>query len=197
MLSLRESAEILISVVVLALCLTIATGNLGDLAKLPVYISFFGISVGLGFVLHELGHKFSALYFGAYAEFRMWWVGLVFALITSFFGVVFLAPGAVFIFAPELALWEYAVISATGPLVNLALAFFFSLLSAVFPIYLGRWELWWFSAYVNVWLGLFNMLPIPPLDGSKIFAWNVLVWFALSAIFFLAFLVIGAGFRWL
>jgi Zn-dependent protease len=44
---------------------------------------------------------------------------------------------------------------------------------------------------VNIWLGLFNLLPIPPLDGSKIFAWNFIVWIGMLVMFFLAFIVIG------
>ncbi|TLZ55689.1 MAG: hypothetical protein E6K17_05280, partial [Methanobacteriota archaeon] len=34
----------------------------------------------------------------------------------------------------------------------------------------------YFSAYINAFLGVFNMLPIPPLDGSKVFRWNVAIW---------------------
>ena len=33
-----------------------------------------------------------------------------------------------------------------------------------------------FSGYINAFLGVFNMLPIPPLDGSKVLAWNVAIW---------------------
>ncbi len=194
--TLDEIKDILISVLVLSLCLTIATGNLNSskLVKLPLYIAFFSLSVGSGFVLHELGHKFVAIAFGGYARFQKWTSGLIFALLTSFLGVVFIAPGAVYIFAPHLALWEYAVISAAGPIVNLSLAFLFSIMAKVVPVWVGRLELWHFAAFINVWLGLFNLLPIPPLDGSKIFSWNILVWLGMVIIFFLAFIVVGGGY---
>ena len=26
---------------------------------------------------------------------------------------------------------------------------------------------------INLWLGLFNMIPIPPIDGSKVFMWDI------------------------
>ena len=192
-LTVDELKDILISILALSLCLTIATGNLSlsKLFKLPLYIAFFSLSVGSGFVLHELGHKFVAMAFGAYARFQKWTFGLIFALLTSFFGVVFIAPGAVYIFAPHLALWEYAAISAAGPLVNLFLAFLFSIMAKAIPFWVGRLELWHFAAFVNIWLGLFNLLPIPPLDGSKIFAWNFIVWIGMLVMFFLAFIVIG------
>ena len=43
---------------------------------------------------------------------------------------------------------------------------------------------------INFFLGAFNMVPFPPLDGSKVMAWNPLVWglsFALfwGAVFFI------------
>ena len=33
-----------------------------------------------------------------------------------------------------------------------------------------------YGAIINLWLGLFNMLPIGPLDGKKVFAWNPKIW---------------------
>ena len=32
------------------------------------------------------------------------------------------------------------------------------------------------AAAVNVWLALFNLLPIPPLDGSKVMLWDIRIW---------------------
>ena len=49
------------------------------------------VSVGLGFVLHELSHKFVAVHYGFYAEYKMWVQGLILALVTAYFGFVFAA----------------------------------------------------------------------------------------------------------
>lgn len=62
-------------------------------------------------------------------------------------------------------------ISFAGPGVNLALALVFGLILRFFPIYevnavLG--ELLEVVVLVNLMLGFFNLLPIPPLDGSHI-----------------------------
>jgi len=45
---------------------------------------------------------------------------------------------------------------------------------------------------INAWLALFNMLPIGPLDGSKVLSWNPIVWVGIVAVsvLFLA----GVGF---
>src|SRR5438093_1616122 len=52
----------------------------------------------------------------------------------------------------------------------------------------------YFTAYINIFLGGFNMVPIPPLDGSKVLAWNPAIWvlvIAGIAFVFLGFLFPG------
>lgn len=41
-----------------------------------------------------------------------------------------------------------------------------------------------FGSYTNLYLAFFNMIPIPPLDGSKVIAWNFLVWLIFFAVLF-------------
>lgn len=64
-------------------------------------------------------------------------------------------------------------VSSAGILANFGLAvicaLIFRILTALpmtFPSYLG--ELLLFAIRINLFLGVFNLLPIPPLDGSKI-----------------------------
>ena len=71
------------------------------------------VGVGLGFILHELGHKFSAMHFGYWSEYQLWPVGLIIALASSFCGIVFAAPGAVYLFA---SLSFYLPIASTNSL---------------------------------------------------------------------------------
>jgi len=64
------------------------------------FLSFFLIAaftVGIGFLLHEMGHKIMAQHYGCFAEFRSFDFMLILSVIMSFFGFVFIAPGAVMI----------------------------------------------------------------------------------------------------
>jgi Zn-dependent protease len=59
-------------------------------------------------------------------------------------------------------------VSAAGPLSNLALAVAFALLLRLGLGNLGLMKLAYFGVSINIFLALFNLVPIPPLDGSHI-----------------------------
>jgi Zn-dependent protease len=144
------------------------------------------VAVGFAFVLHELAHKFVAVRYGFYAEYRMWVQGLIFALITAyFFGFVFAAPGAVYIHGDHILRDENGKISLAGPLTNIALAVIFFLLipvSSFSPILSAIIGLGFF---VNSFLALFNLIPISILDGAKVFRWNPVIWLITAGFAFL------------
>ena len=137
------------------------------------------IAVGPGFVLHELSHKFTARRYGYWAEFRMWPLGLLLALVTSMIGFIFAAPGATYISGLNITKPENGKISIAGPLTNVAVALVFSPLLVFAGGFLGY--LGYYGVFINVWLALFNMLPIMPLDGAKVFSWSKSRWAALFA----------------
>jgi len=194
----KEIKEIVIATAVLSVAFGIAfSGGLAGLsastglASLSVSILFSFIAVGIGFIAHELiGHKFIAQRFNFHAEFRMWPFGLAIAIIFSFGGFVFAAPGAVVI-QQRYDLWGRAsaitkksmgLIAIAGPAVNIVLAFVFFLLSVIVPVGIGGIELFALATRINIWLAIFNMLPIPPLDGSKVFAWDKKIWIGFFAL---------------
>ena len=87
----EELRNLTIAFVVLTFCFGIATAGLnahGIISILPIVV----VSVVIGSLLHELGHKFVAMKYGCQAEFKLWPLGLLIAVITSFFGFVFFAP---------------------------------------------------------------------------------------------------------
>ena len=59
------------------------------------------------------------------------------------------------------------LVSLAGPASNLILAASAGILNLLLPPILG--SILYLFALINISLGLFNLLPLPPLDGSKIF----------------------------
>jgi Zn-dependent protease len=66
--------------------------------------------------------------------------------------------------------WGEITVSAAGPLSNLALAVVFAWLLKLGVGGLGLAKLAYFGVTINIFLALFNLIPIPPLDGSHILA---------------------------
>ena len=67
--------------------------------------------------------------------------------------------------------WALVVVAAAGIITNLILAFVSAVLLMLFSPFLPQiLSLFLLKfAYINIILAMFNLLPIPPLDGSKIF----------------------------
>ena len=66
--------------------------------------------------------------------------------------------------------WGEFAVSAAGPVSNLALAAIFSILLRLGLENPGLTQLAYFGVSINIILALFNLIPIPPLDGSHILA---------------------------
>jgi len=64
--------------------------------------------------------------------------------------------------------WGEITVSAAGPLSNLALAVLFAYLLKLDLGNVGVVKMAAFGVSINIFLALFNLIPIPPLDGSHI-----------------------------
>lgn len=67
-------------------------------------------------------------------------------------------------------------VALAGPIMNFFVAFICLLIMGIMEgIYATSWTIYvynllYFTALINVGLGLFNLIPLPPLDGSKVLA---------------------------
>ena len=66
--------------------------------------------------------------------------------------------------------WGVALVAAAGPLVNLVLAFVAFGLSVLIDPLQGSllYGILFYAVWVNLGFFVFNMLPLPPLDGSRV-----------------------------
>jgi len=173
----EEVRDLVISTLIISLIFAFPKFNL---------FFFYLIAVIFAFVFHELAHKFVAMKFNCAAFYQMWPLGLIIGFLFMLLGVKILAPGAVIIRPYRFGRWgfrtarltvpENGIISLAGPAVNLA----FALIFYPFPALS-------FISHVNAWLGFFNLLPIPPLDGSKVIQWKPWLWLILIIIAFILF----------
>jgi Zn-dependent protease len=157
--------------------------------------------IGTGFIGHELAHKFTAQRYGAWAEFRLWTIGAIMALVFAAIPpgtFVFAAPGAVYIASRSTYIGDAmdrkanGIISLTGPLVNIAAAGIFALayiaLSAagIRAFVINGFNFLPWAIFINLWLGAFNMIPFFILDGQKVLTWNRAIWALITVPLWLA-----------
>jgi Zn-dependent protease len=190
-ISRRERNDLIIAWFAISIAFSLAfSGGVGVWMGSPIqrttletYLVFLILSmvtVGVGFVLHELAHKFTAMNFGYWAEFRKDNLMLLVAVVlAALVGVVFAAPGATMIYGSGVTREQNGKISAAGPVTNLILCIPFAILlfisNGLDPASSSRSILvmaGMVGLQVNAMIAAFNMLPVSVLDGKKVFAWN-------------------------
>ncbi len=148
---------------------------------------FVGAILIMSVVIHEISHGYAALLFGdrtAEYEGRLTLnplkhldpVGSVLVPIISY-----MTAGMLFGWAKPVPYNPYnftianrrlgeAIVAGAGPLANIVIALVFGLLIRVFGETLSYSfiSIAGLLVYTNILLALFNLTPIPPLDGSKI-----------------------------
>ncbi|MBI4452539.1 hypothetical protein HY637_03855 [Candidatus Woesearchaeota archaeon] len=154
----------------------------------------------LSILVHDAGQRLWGLAIGYRIEFRMWTLGLVGAL-----AVAFISNGSIWVIVPggfmlhhlaghRLGWFRYGVnyfgqgiVALAGCLFTLMLIIFLKILGAFFPnnLLIGK------AVMFNIIYLITSLLPIPPLDGSKIFFGSRMLYaFAIPALIVAAVLMI-------
>lgn len=193
----REEADLFIAWLAISLSFAIIKiapyGILGPLQSVSlitalIYLGIALLTVGIGFILHEMAHKFTAIRYGYWAEFRKDNNMLLVAVaLASLVGFVFAAPGATVIYSNDgrgLTREQNGKISAAGPVVNLLLCIPFAVLLVIADGLTSLngnilAQIGLAGIQINAMIAAFNMLPISILDGNKVFSWNIMVFFIL------------------
>lgn len=128
-------------------------------------------------LLHELSHKFVALSYGFTAEFNAAYLflglGVLLAAMNS--GFIFFVPAYVSIGCASvqcsISPLQSALIAGAGPFMNLIIfAAAFAVLRSGMKMKKSTRIILYFTKQINLFLFVFNILPIPGFDGAKFFA---------------------------
>ena len=138
------------------------------------YIAIIIISI----TLHELAHGFAAISQGDDTPEKMGHITLNPVVHMGVESIIFLCMAGISWGQMPVNPYKFRngrfsdiIVSAAGPLSNLALGFvFIALLLIFYNSELMSKDFLYLGARINLTLFLFNMLPIPPLDGFSIFS---------------------------
>lgn len=150
-------------------------------------VIFFIILI-ISIVIHELAHGYTALFLGDNTAENKGRLTLNPIAHADLFGTVllpliFLLLGSSFFFGYAKPVpynpnnlknkkWGESIVSVVGPISNIVLAIFFFVILFIFSkVGFGNelvYRILHLSILINIVLAIFNLLPIPPLDGSKI-----------------------------
>jgi len=155
--------------------------------------------VALSILIHDAGQRIWGLAIGYRIEYRMWTFGLIAAL-----ALAFMSNGSFWLIAPSgfmlhhlaghrLGWFRYGInyfgqgmVALAGPLFSLMLIILLKVIYAFSPNTLVEKAIMF-----NVVYAITSMLPIPPLDGSKIFFGSRMVYaFVLPGIIMATILMI-------
>lgn len=178
----EETREMLIALLTITLIFSYDVVNPANTFYL---FPFYFLAVIVSFFFHEMAHRFTARRFGCASFFKLWPQGIVFGLLFMLVGVKFVAPGAVVVYPYSFGRWGYRIVELTatemglisfsGIAVNLFFAMLFKPLSGMFV--LNGIDIFGSLSWLNAWWAFINLLPIPPLDGSKLMRWKPIFWF--------------------
>ncbi|MBD3253087.1 hypothetical protein GF386_05110 [Candidatus Pacearchaeota archaeon] len=175
--SKKEIKDLLIAWLMISLAFAILFSEGNILSRIDLFFVIFvfsSLTAGIGFLFHELMHKFLAQKYRLWAEFRASYNMLFLAVIFSFFGFIIAAPGGVLI-KGRLTREQNGRISLAGPLTNLVIALVFFI--PLFILFLNNIEgmimlFFRYGLIINSLLAVFNLIPFPGFDGQKVLSWN-------------------------
>ncbi len=116
-------------------------------------------------VFHELAHKFVAMAFGATAVLHapLGWYAAVIIMRLLNFPLFFFVGG--YVTHTPLPPLESAIVSLSGPLVNLILYLVCVALPRFNIVHRKYYKLLGAAGKINLFLALFNIIPLPGFDG--------------------------------
>ena len=200
--------------IILAVIVIFNVVNMGTAGLLSLLLTIPGVIIAISF--HEFAHAWMAVKLGDDTPLRQGRLSLdplkhldpIGILMLMFCGIGWGRPVQIDSsnFNPKYRRNGEALVSLAGPLMNFILAFLLTLIDGLILKFAGDaffvatsgtviLTMLQSAIIMNIGLGVFNLIPLPPLDGSKIFIrfmpYNVRNWiYDHEMWFYMAFLVL-------
>jgi len=175
-----ELKSLIISIIIVAFIISFKEWGVGEVFDFKIGLFNFINSiliVALSFIVHISAQRVWALATGYKHEYQMWGIGLGIGLILSFVTngkVWIIIPGGFVIhhlaghrlgwFRYGINYWALGLIAFAGPMASIIFAIIFKSITGVVSNALIQKII-----IFNIIYAVFSMVPIPPLDGSKIY----------------------------
>lgn len=168
------------------LSITIALGGF-QIINLYFYTSPIFVGILVGFISHEYMHRYLSRKYHMASRYTANVLGVLITLVSALLPIKLLMPGYVKTWTLGPASRKGILYSvAGGPITNIVIASILFIASFVLPVYSSFLRS---VGWVNAYISLFNLIPIPPLDGDKILRLDIVLW-AVLFIISLAFIFI-------
>ncbi len=184
-LSRREILAILISAIAFSLAYLLKD----RLQVQGITILVFIVMGGMATITHELSHRFLAHHWKGDSEFQLWEIGTLMMLATAWlFGTVFAKPSRTLIASTDhLTSRQSVLVTLAGPAANLAFALGSLLLLPLGGV-LSLFGQAGFS--MNLLCCVYDLIPVAPMDGKKLFHFHKAVWVAVFVPLLLLYLFV-------
>ncbi|HLC65028.1 MAG TPA: hypothetical protein VJI46_02785 [Candidatus Nanoarchaeia archaeon] len=192
-----ELRGLAVSILVVAFIISFADWGKGETPDAAAGLFNLLIAIiitAITFFVRESARRVAALSVGYRAEYKVWLWGLLIGLVVVFVSrgyVWLLLPGGILLhhlaghrlghFRYGLNFFGLGMVSMVAPIANLVLAVIIKIVNAYLQL-----DVLTKALYLNLLLAIFSVLPIPPMDGSKMFFGSRMVYSFMFAAIILA-----------
>ena len=158
----------------------------------PVMVLVFLVMAGGALVIHEVTHALFSRKYKSPSEFKFWGLGSLFLFVGGWlFGTLFSQPyltvaGST---TSPLDLRNRAIVKVSGPVISLLIAI---LCFYMIPFARGLLATTLTVGFsINLLVCVYSLIPVSPLDGKDVYAWNRVAWGILFVPLVILYLIVN------